>query len=213
MAEHTTGEPNQDAATATPAISDFANQIRQESRDVTDWRVYENDVFAQVFEFPEHRRIQFWGETGFTGELEGYSWQEQLWTGSSWADSTDISEDHVTRHIHEQELRERLEQFRLEAEATRPENLSPVEAALDRISRRALGTTDTLTKEVNRLSNKLSETEQQLQDAVSENSKIKSALVTLGQRFLPSRHTPRTAREDTGPSTTPTQTAAPGLEL
>lgn len=185
----------------TPAIADFAEHIREESHDFTDWRVYENDVFAQVFEFEEHRRLQIWEERDFMGELDGYSWQEQIWSGSTWVDSSDISTEWQVRHIYERDLRERLDEFRAEAEATKPERLTPTEAALDRVARRALGSVAALEGRVSQLQSQLNQTDDELRTTKLENTKVTGALITLGRRIAGVREPHRTNPEQTGPAT------------
>lgn len=167
----------------TPTIAELAEQLRDEYRDLTDWRVYENDVHAQVFEFEKHRRMQVWDEADFMGTIDGYSWQEQLWTGSEWVDVTEISTENEIPPLSVQELRAHLDAFRIEAEATRPDTLTPREASLDRLARSALGASARMSREVVSLQGKLREADDRLHDIEADNSQTRAALVALGNRL------------------------------
>lgn len=186
---------------STPEIADFAATIAQETRDVTDWRIYENDVYAQVFEYTEHRRLQIWQEEDLMGDVAGYSWQEQLWTGTEWADLTEISTDHEVRTITATELRGILENFRISAEATRIENLTPTEAALDHNTRRAIAATARLQSKVTQLQKKLAETTEKLDTAVNENTRIRTAIGALGRKIGLTSPTRDSRPDNTGPTT------------
>lgn len=201
-----------DTSMSTPAIGEFASRIAGETRDETDWAIYENEVFAQVFEFKEHRRLQIWEEADISGNLDGYSWQEQTWSGSAWVDTTEISTEWESRHIYERDLRERLEEFRVEAEATRPERLTPTEAALDRVARRALGAVATLEGQVKNLERKLNETTEEVRATAQENSKVSRALITLGRRIARVREPSRANPEQNGPATATPSTSSASLD-
>lgn len=188
-------------------IRELAEQLRDEYRDLVDWSVYENDTFAQVFEFKEHRRMQVWGEANFMGSIDGYSWQEQLWSGSEWVDVTEISTENGIPPLSVRELRAQLAAFRIEAEATRPETLTPREAALDRMARIALGAVAGGARKVDQLELKLNKTAEDLRASDQENEKIRTALIGLAQRITPpARRQP--AHENTGP-VTGSHTASP----
>lgn len=191
-----------------PTIAELAEQLRNEYKDLTDWSVYENEAYAQVFEFKEHRRMQVWDEADFMGSIDGYSWQEQLWSGSEWVDVTEISTENGVPPLSVRELRAHLDAFRIEAEATRPESLTPREAALDRMGRAALGAAAGNAKTIVQLQGKLNKTAEDLRASERENEKIRTALIGLAQRITPPA--PRQpAPENTGP-VTGSPTASPG---
>lgn len=195
-----------------PTIAELAEQLRDEYRDLADWSVHENDAFAQVFEFKDHRRMQVWDEANFMGSIDGYSWQEQLWSGSEWVDVTEISTENGVPPLSVQELRAHLDAFRIEAEATRPETLTQREAALDRMARVALVAAAGNARKVNQLEVKLNKTVEDLRASERENEKIRTALIGLAQRITPpARRQP--SSENTGPVTgSPTASpSGPGL--
>ena len=114
-----------------PEIYELANQIRSESTDLIAWSIYESDDYAQVFEFPRHRRIRVWEEADFMGSLEGYSWQEQVWRSNIWGNVTPISTEAGIPPLSVEELRTRLNAFAEEAEPVRfkaPAEIHLVEA-------------------------------------------------------------------------------------
>ncbi len=146
------------------------------------------------------------------GSIDGYSWQEQLWSGSEWVDVTEISTENGIPPLSVQELRAHLDAFRIEAEATRPETLTQREAALDRMARVALVAAAGNARKVNQLEVKLNKTVEDLRASERENEKIRTALIGLAQRITPpARRQP--SSENTGPVTgSPTASpSGPGL--
>ncbi|MGW9159288.1 hypothetical protein [Microbacterium sp. NPDC055665] len=164
--------------TDTPAAVELAERVRHESPNQGEWIIYENDVYAQVFEFAEHRRLLIWDEADLMGSTRGYSWQEEVWTGSTWVDVTGISTDN-TVPLTVDEIRVHLRTFRSDAIATRPEILTPREAALDRRMRRALSAAAATAQDVRRLTTQLRDTTRDLDAARQENARIRAALVAL----------------------------------
>lgn len=187
--------------TDTPTIADLAGRLRDEYPETSDWSVYENEVFAQVFEFKEHRRLQVWDEADFMGTIDGYSWQEQLWSGSEWVDVTEISTEDGNSPLSPLELRERLTTFRREAEETRPDSLTPREAVFDRMVRSALGSSAKLARKVDQLEREIGQTSEELRTSETQNEKVRAALVALAQRITAPVDRRRGVPEDTGPVT------------
>lgn len=165
-------------------ISDIAATIRGASASFIDWEIYENEVFAQVFEFKEHRRLQVWDEAEEIGMQDhiGYSWQEDVWSGNEWVEVDSAGAD-VPRSA--EELVDRLRTFRGEAEATRPEQLTPTEAALDRMARKALGDAAAATRTTRKLEGRLRDTTRALEDEQQSTWKIRTALISLAKRLTP----------------------------
>lgn len=193
----------------TPSIADLAEQLREEYGENAPWRIYENDIYAHVFEFAEHRRLQIWDEADFMGSIDGYSWQEQVWSGAEWVDVTVISTENGIPPLSVHEIRTRLEEFRTEADATRPEMLTTREAALDRLARSALGASARMAHKVAQLDQQLGMTTEDLRTSERESEKVRAALIALAQRITPPPERRRSAPESTGPSTgNPTPTAA-----
>jgi hypothetical protein len=197
-------------ARSAPLILDLAAQVRDITRDTIDWTISENDVFAQVFEFPDHRRLQVWDEADDDEEIGGYSWQEQVWSGDVWVDVTDIStEDGIPPLSVDELLLDRLRTFHDIAQDTRPENLTSKEALLDQMARRALGATAAVTGELKQLQRRHRETVNDLTASQKDNAKMREALVALVDKFVkpprpdspatgPAAHTP--ASPTTGPA-------------
>ncbi|MGO2520937.1 MAG: hypothetical protein ACTH8F_12500 [Microbacterium sp.] len=187
-------------ADETPLIADLAERIREESRGLVSWDIQENDVSAQVFEFQDHRRLQVWDEANFMGDIDGYSWQEQIWSGSEWVDMTEVSTENDIPPLSVDELLlDRLYKFRMDAEATRPESLTPREAALDRMARNAIGASAGMARKVEQLEGKLGTIAEDLRLSEVENGKVRTALLALAQRITAPAERQRSAPENTGP--------------
>lgn len=196
-----------------PTAAELVDQLRTEETEPAGWSVYENEVFAQVFEFTEHRRLQVWDEADFIGSIEGYSWQEQLWSGSEWVDVTEISTEDGTPPLSVLELRERLATFRREAEETRPDSLTPREAVFDRMARSALGSSAKLARKVDQLEREIGQTAEELRTSETQNEKVRAALVALAQRITAPVDRRRAAPEDTGPVTGTSSPSTSGPNL
>lgn len=187
-------------ADETPTIFDLAHRIQEDSRGVTSWNIREIGLGAQVFEFPDHRRLQVWDEADFMGSIDGYSWQEQIWSGSEWVDVTPISTETGSAPLSTDELiLGRLYEFRLEAESTRPETLTAREASLDRMARNAIGASAAMARKVGTLEGKLGEVTEDLRISERENSKARGALIAFAQRITAPAERRRSAPENTGP--------------
>lgn len=198
----------------TPLIADLADRIRDDSRGVASWKIRESGIGAQVFEFDEHRRLQVWDEADFMGSIDGYSFQEQIWTGSDWIDVTEIStEKDIPPLTVEELLLTRLREFRVEAELTRPESLSPREAALDRMNRSAIGMSAGLMNKIEDLETQLGKTQNDLRLSELENGKVRAALIALAQRISGPAEPRRSEVQDTGPTTSTPSPSAGGPDL
>lgn len=177
-------------------IADFAEQLHKEAPTDTGWNLYENEQFAMVFEFPEHRRLQTWDEADFMGSLDGYSYVEQLWSGEEWVDIGKLStETHPP--LTPEQFRSRVAGFRAEAEATNPANLTPAEASFDRIARHMVGENAKLRHQVNDLQGKLSTVSAALDQAVTQATEVRAAVVAIGKRL--SRPAQPSPAHETGP--------------
>lgn len=134
--------------------------------------MFENGSFAQVFEFAAHRRTHVWEETDDVGNVDGCSWQEQLWCGSEWVDITDISTENGVAPLNVEQLRGHLSVFQADAEATHPGVLSTREAALDRMVRVAFGNAASLARKVGQLERQLNATTEDLRRSEADNNRI-----------------------------------------
>ncbi|GEM_PF-5003858 len=184
-----------------PGIAELAERLRGESRGLSSWVVFENESFAQVFEFAAHRRMQVWEETDEVGNVDGYSWQEQLWAGSEWVNVSTV--DGVAP-LNEEQLRGHRSAFQGEAEATHPGVLSTREAALDRMMRVALGTAASLARKVDQLERQLNTTAEDLRRSEADNDRILTALNLLTQR-------PPRARRPASPEQTAPVAGSPAV--
>lgn len=176
-------------------------------------RVYQNEVFAQVFEIPEHRRMQVWDEANFMGGVDGYSWQEQLWSGTQWVDVTDVSTQADLPLLDEDELRVHLSAFLEEADALRPENLTPTEASLDRLARRALGEAAIFARIVGEMDHTVKTLESRMDEKDKMLNQTRAALINLIQPAPSRPQTTDRQVDQTGPviETTYTETSGPDL--
>lgn len=147
------------------------------------------------------------------GSIEGYSWQEQLWSGGEWVDVTEISTENGIPPLSAAELRERLASFRREAEETSPDSLTPREAVFDRMARSALGSSARLARKVDQLEREVGQTADDLRTSETQNEKVRAALIALAQRITAPVDRRRAAPEDTGPvaGTSSPSTSGPTL--